>query len=183
MKHSSISMIKRYWRNTIILIIVTCSPASYAHLDAHVHGLAQVTIAIEDQTIEIEISAPAADLVGFEHVAKTESDIKSVADLATKLAKDADLFVLKARNCKLVNSTINTSSMTNQNQNQNSGVTDKVNKPSHNDGHSEVIAHYHYHCKKIENLSTITVTVFEKFPSVEKYRLCGLPVLNKVLSP
>jgi hypothetical protein len=59
MKHSSISMIKRYWRNTIILIIVTCSPASYAYLDAH--GLAQVTIAIEDQTIEIEISAPAAD--------------------------------------------------------------------------------------------------------------------------
>lgn len=170
MKHSSISMIKRYWRNTIILIIVTCSPASYAHLDAHVHGLAQVTIAIEDQTIEIEISAPAADLVGFEHVAKTESDIKSVADLATKLAKDADLFVLKAGNCKLVNHTINTSSMTNQNQNQNqnSGVTDKVNKPSHHGGHSEVIAHYHYHCKKIENLSTITVTVFEKFPSVEK---------------
>ncbi|WP_434952638.1 DUF2796 domain-containing protein [Shewanella sp. HL-SH4] len=164
MEHSSISMIKRYWRNTIILIIVTCSPASYAHLDAHVNGLAQVTIAIEDQTIEIEISAPAADLVGFEHVAKTESDIKSVADLATKLAKDADLFVLKAGNCKLVNSTINTSSMTNQN----SGVTDKVNKPSHNDGHSEVVAHYRYHCKKIENLSTITVTVFEKFPSIEK---------------
>ena len=35
--------------------------------EAHIHGLATLTLALEGNSLEIEFESPAANLVGFEH--------------------------------------------------------------------------------------------------------------------
>ncbi|MGB1290473.1 MAG: ZrgA family zinc uptake protein, partial [Porticoccaceae bacterium] len=50
-----------------VLVNATFAEQKAASLDAHVHGLSQLTIAVEGETVELEFSSPAMNLVGFEH--------------------------------------------------------------------------------------------------------------------
>ena len=42
------------------------------HHKAHVHGVAHLNVALEDNELYIEFISPAANIVGFEHQPKTE---------------------------------------------------------------------------------------------------------------
>jgi hypothetical protein len=44
--------------------------------DAHVHGIAEINIAVEGAKATVEFRAPAESVMGFEHEAKSESDKK-----------------------------------------------------------------------------------------------------------
>ena len=46
----------------------------HASLDAHEHGVASLNVALDGQTLEIQLQSPAMNLVGFEHEAKSEAD-------------------------------------------------------------------------------------------------------------
>ena len=39
--------------------------------DAHFHGLAELMVVAEDNTLELEFTSPAMSIVGFEHPAST----------------------------------------------------------------------------------------------------------------
>jgi hypothetical protein len=51
--------------------------------EAHVHGVAEINIAVEGSKAEIEFRAPAESIMGFEHEAKSNSD-KKKRDAALK---------------------------------------------------------------------------------------------------
>lgn len=70
---------------------------------AHVHGSAQINIALEGLKGEVEFEAPAAGVVGFEHEAKTAAQKKAVNDaLATLRSRGAELVIFPAASgCKL----------------------------------------------------------------------------------
>jgi len=57
-------------------LVVAAGPAASAEREhgAHEHGVGQLSLAVEGNTVEIEITAPGADIVGFEHAAETEAD-------------------------------------------------------------------------------------------------------------
>ena len=48
--------------------------AEKRHHEAHVHGVAEVNIAIDGNKADVEFRAPAESVMGFEHEAKSESD-------------------------------------------------------------------------------------------------------------
>ena len=50
--------------------------AEKRHSEAHVHGVAEINIAVEGSKADIEFRAPAESVMGFEHEAKSESDKK-----------------------------------------------------------------------------------------------------------
>ena len=62
----------------------------HASLDAHEHGVASLNVALDGQTLEIQLQSPAMNLVGFEHEAKSDADKAKVASEITKLAEDND---------------------------------------------------------------------------------------------
>lgn len=67
---------------------------------AHEHGHAQLNVAIEDEGIELELIAPGADIVGFEHAPGSDEDRAAVAAAVTKF--QAGLFSFpKAAGCAL----------------------------------------------------------------------------------
>jgi hypothetical protein len=97
---------------------------------AHVHGLAQINIALEGLKGEVEFEAPAAGVVGFEHEAKTAAQKKSVNDALNVLRTKGHELVQfpAAAGCKLTPKEVEV----------------------HREGaqHSEIHAHYDLACAK-----------------------------------
>ncbi len=48
-------------------------------LDAHVHGISTIELAIEDATVEVSLMSPGMDIVGFEYVASSTEEKSAVA--------------------------------------------------------------------------------------------------------
>jgi len=73
--------------------------ASMAHssetktLKAHEHGVGKLNIAFEHSQVMMELEAPGADIVGFEHPAESPEDKASVRTALNLLEKPLALFV------------------------------------------------------------------------------------------
>ena len=55
-------------------------------LDSHEHGVSRLKIALEGQTLEMELESPANDIVGFEHAPENKIQ-KSAVEKALSLLK------------------------------------------------------------------------------------------------
>lgn len=56
----------------------------------HAHGTTQVTLAVVDGTLELELSAPGMDLVGFEHAPGTPQQAQAIAQATATLERSGD---------------------------------------------------------------------------------------------
>jgi len=65
-----------------LLIILTFTNA-FA-LEAHVHGQAELSIGFDGAQGKVELTAPSESLFGFEHVAKSAAEKKTVEDVFNK---------------------------------------------------------------------------------------------------
>lgn len=61
-------------------------------LGAHEHGHSALNVAIEGDRIEMELIAPGADIVGFEHEAKSDEDVAAVEQAEATLGEPLTLF-------------------------------------------------------------------------------------------
>jgi uncharacterized protein YfcZ (UPF0381/DUF406 family) len=70
---------------------------------AHDHGAAEINIAVEGKTAQVEIHAPAMGVVGFEYIPTTAADKKKQADALAKLKANAASIVMfdAAAGCKV----------------------------------------------------------------------------------
>lgn len=89
-------MIRRTLPVYLALAATAVTAEESRQLDAHVHGTSNLNIAIDGQTIAMELHAPGADIVGFEHAAKSAEDRDAVATAVAALARPLDLFVVPA---------------------------------------------------------------------------------------
>ncbi|PRY23722.1 uncharacterized protein DUF2796 [Aliiruegeria haliotis] len=94
-------------RHTILipLVIGVTTPAmaeSTREMDAHVHGHGTLNIALEGGKVAMELIAPGADIVGFEHAAETDEDKAAVEAALDQLAHPQEMFSFpEAANCAL----------------------------------------------------------------------------------
>ena len=65
-------------------------------LDAHEHGVGELNIAIDGNQIAMELHAPGADIVGFEHAAESAQDRAAIETAVATLARPLALFGLPA---------------------------------------------------------------------------------------
>ena len=70
--------------------------AQHRELGAHQHGHGTLNIAIEGHKVSMELEVPGADIVGFEHAAKTKAQQAAVEKAKAQLAAPLSLFVLPA---------------------------------------------------------------------------------------
>jgi hypothetical protein len=61
--------------------------AEKRHAHTHVHGAADMNIVVEGKKVTVEFRSPAEDIMGFEHEAKSEADIKK-RDATMKTVKE-----------------------------------------------------------------------------------------------
>ncbi|WP_159821518.1 ZrgA family zinc uptake protein [Colwellia sp. 20A7] len=145
-----------------LLVHLDALARNNAHLSPHVHGVSELTVAVEKQSIELEIKYPAIDILGFEHKAKTAKDIEITNDVKIILSQHEELFAFTNSECLLMDQQLDISSIHNMNNTEDEKHNNKEVK------HHEVIASYHYHCKEVPTLLTITVNAFDHFSAIHQ---------------
>ncbi|MGI9492026.1 MAG: DUF2796 domain-containing protein [Geminicoccaceae bacterium] len=65
---------------------------SERELGAHEHGHSALNVAIEGDRVEMELIAPGADIVGFEHAAESEEDKAALEQAEVTLGEPLSLF-------------------------------------------------------------------------------------------
>ncbi|MGR5065282.1 zinc uptake protein ZrgA [Photobacterium sp. DNB22_13_2] len=146
--------------------------------DAHLHGVVEVNIAQDGQDLLMEIHAPGADIVGFEHAPQTDEQKTAIIDAIKQLKAPESLWVLTANaKCQLVES-VATETLTSQEAENHKGHDDHDSHDhddhghdhdSHDHGaHGEFSAQYTYKCSDINQLTEVKTQWFTHYPSTER---------------
>ncbi len=160
------------------LFAVSClsqSHAQQANLGTHVHGVSELNIVIEGNKIEIQLRTPAMNIVGFEHEASTKKQIKKVKQSEAKLHDHKALFSFSSGDCRLTQTQIDLANLIKNNVIEKDihdhHKSDSDNNHEHEDEasvHSEVVAHYHYDCEDMDDLSSLSLGFFDVFPAMQQ---------------
>ena len=85
------------------MLIGSQAYAAERELDAHQHGHGYLNIAIEGSTLYIGLETPGADIVDFEHPARSDDDKAAIEDAKGRLSDPIGLFGIPAEaSCTLV---------------------------------------------------------------------------------
>jgi hypothetical protein len=122
----------------------------------HVHGEAELTIAMENTSVQIQLIAPASDVVGFEHQPTTSEELKNFADAKDALSQASGLFVMTGGRCEIFDVEINMSG----------AVGEQHDAHEHHAVHNNITASYDFRCVSLDELSKIEINVFDMFPAI-----------------
>ena len=89
-----------------VIFMVNCTAVEHT---SHVHGVAEITMVIENGRLEIEVKSPAMNLVGFEHKASSQKHIAAVNKAELLLSNPKNIFSFSDGQCKLINKSIDLS--------------------------------------------------------------------------
>ena len=166
----------------VLILWGTVQAEERRHHGAHEHGVANLNVAIEGNSVYIEFSSPAANIVGFEHHPRTHEQKDAVADAVNNLQKGDLLFLLSAKSeSKLVKSSVETdidkdadhhSESEHAHSEEEHHDHEEKHSEDHGDAtehnrHSEFSAKYQFACQKPDRLSQIAVMLFRAFPGIE----------------
>ncbi|MGY3945155.1 DUF2796 domain-containing protein [Aeromonas tecta] len=143
---------------------------SHGH-GAHEHGHGHLNLVLDGNQLMIELLAPAADLVGFEHAAKTDAEKAQYAKAMAQLKQPDTLFRLDpAAGCSLTQQELN-APKDDHDHDKADGAKDEHH---HEDGHADMGAMYTYTCATPAKLSGLEATLFTVYPSLEKLSVQGI---------
>lgn len=147
-------------------------------LGAHVHGLGTLNIALENQRLELQLTSPAMNIVGFEYQPTTAADLQSIKAAQSNLSHAAELFVLSsAAQCRLTSVSIDNPLLTesdthaHEHEHEHEHESQPAAQIAEHQ-HSDISAHYQYHCAKPARLNSIDLTgLFKLFSQTEKIQV------------
>lgn len=138
-----------------------------AQLGSHVHGMAQLDVVQEGSMLLASLKAPAADLVGFEHVAHEEEQINQVYDLVGRMNLPDTFWNLpEAAGCEAEEIHVEHHLLEDEQDHDHDHDHDHNDEQDHDAAHSDVIVDYYYHCEQPEQLEQIRVNLFNTYPSL-----------------
>lgn len=140
----------------------------------HLHGFAELTLAIEANTLEIQFASPAANIVGFEHKARHAEQKQVVNNAQSMLAAAKQIFSFSGSSCTVqqVNVDVN-AVLGDAPRHKHEGGHHQPHDDSA-DNHSEISATYYYTCQHGDKLDSITVNLIKYFPAIEKIQVLWL---------
>ena len=158
-------------------------------LDAHQHGQGTVNIVLEGSALLIELIAPGADIVGFEHAPSVAAERSAVAAAKERLSDPMGLFPLAPKaDCTVKSADVSVEGV----GDQEAEIADRDDSHDHDkdDGHdhdkddshdhdkdgshekgkmhSVFHAEYMLTCKKSELIDEIRTNFFVQFPRSRK---------------
>jgi len=152
---------------------------------AHVHGIAELNVAVERTELYMEFISPAANIVGFEHYPRTEEQKAAVQKAMDTFKNWEKLFVLPSRaDCTLsdldVDTNIGGGAHTSDagDEHGHAAASEVHDEEVHHGGsenehagegarHSEFKAVYHFLCGKPDKLTHADVMLPSVFPGIE----------------
>jgi hypothetical protein len=125
------------------LALALLASGAFAHEHgAHVHGTADLDVAIDEKTVTLSFTSPADNIYGFEHASTNAAESAVVVHAIAALRDPANLFTLNG-NCQLQTRTLNLPEL---------GKTE----------HSDVSGEFSYYCTKLP--TQIDLPIWGMFP-------------------
>ena len=137
--------------------------AESGYQQAHVHGVAELTLALEGPDLELVLTSPAISVVGFEHRASSPGQVEAVAEAKARLRDGTKLFTFTGTECALENVEVDVSAVLESDSEENAvhDEHDKHEPEKHhhegNESHSDFSAHYEYSCTDTSDLEALLV--------------------------
>ncbi len=162
--------------------IVSTAWAETAHQHgAHVHGIGQLNVALDDHALLIEWESPAANIVGFEHRPHSEAEKRRVAEAVARLKDAKALFEWPAKAaCRVQDVEVHSDLLPGAGEKEDDHdyhdhdeAGHKEDDHDHHDAHEkheEGESHadfritYTFHCDHPEVLAHLDVELFRRFP-------------------
>ncbi len=177
------------WSAALWLAAAANAAAAAEHA-AHVHGVTKLNVAIEGETVEMELIAPGADIVGFEHEPESAKDKAAVKSATATLEDGAGLFVFpQEADCRLMKAEVESAALEHDHgddhaekshgeehaeeahgeEHADKGHGEEHAHEAHGDEHAEEAhgefhARYRFRCTRPDRLTHVDVRFFEKFP-------------------
>jgi len=162
--------------------------AETAHREhgAHQHGVAQLTIALSQHEIELELHSPAYNILGFEHAPSTEQQQQLVVKQFAALNQPADLLNWNTA-CQLESTAIESPFKVKTHHDEHEEAKHKhhdeheeaehehhdkheeaeyEHHDEHKETHSDIAVVYNYHCQSMPTLLDIK-GLLTHFPNFE----------------
>ncbi|WP_120511808.1 zinc uptake protein ZrgA [Photobacterium salinisoli] len=181
----------------LLISAATCAAPAWAYTqhEAHIHGQVELNMAQDGNDLLLEITAPAVDVIGFEHPPETEAEQQVLKDAVLKLNRPENLLAINAAaGCQLheqhVSHTLSEHAETHDHEkhgDHDHDEHDEHDEHDHHEGHDhhdhgkhsghehgehgEFSIQYTYQCDTIDKLSTLTLKWFSQFPATEKIQL------------
>ena len=125
---------------------------------AHVHGASKLDLAVEGQTILMELSAPANDIIGFETLPQTDKQRATVEQAMDTLRDPLRLFTPSpAAGCTVASASAELVF--------GEGRDDPASEEA---GHAEFRGRYSLVCKNVAALQGIDFPYFKAFPRTDE---------------
>ncbi|MBE3869089.1 DUF2796 domain-containing protein [Vibrio parahaemolyticus] len=154
----------------------------YRQHSAHVHGHVEFNIAQDGSDLLLEITAPGADVVGFEHAPENAEQEKTLQHALATLEDSNALFAINPQaQCEIeefhVEHTLGGQHEEHEHHDHEGHDHDEHAHHDH-DGHEghdhsehsdhgEFTVQYRFHCAQVGELSRIQTDWFNQFPSTE----------------
>lgn len=140
----------------------------------HEHGVASLSLAVDNKGLEISLDSPAANLVGFEHQPSTNEQSQQVAKVKAQLENPTSLFdIPAAAECSLTKTElqaalmqINSDSETAKPEHKQAGEKHEHEPEEH--AHSDIEATWQFTCAKPAELGSLSTKLFAAFPAIKK---------------
>jgi hypothetical protein len=137
---------------------------------AHVHGIAHMSIAAEGSRILVELTSPAANLIGFERAPRTDDERATLALAKENLmAGDAMIRFNTEAACRLETAEIDTAFAEADHGDSHGHTQD----PTHlhgadEDAHADFAVTYSFECDRPSELGSAALGLFAGFPALER---------------
>ncbi|MBT1450102.1 DUF2796 domain-containing protein [Glaciecola sp. XM2] len=174
-------------QNSLVIgLLVSLSTFTYGSTNAHIHGQADFTVAMEANLVHMQLTLPAGDAIGFEHNPTNQQEQQKLNDAKAKLQEVSTLFVLNTQQCEIVESIVEfgTDNALKGSFESNSMLQD-VGRDEHEHGHqhnhdhtdkhasteskhqhNNIIAQYMLECSSADALKNMSVNLFDIFPAI-----------------
>lgn len=153
-------------------------------LDSHEHGVGELNIAVDGNTVAMEFHAPGADIVGFEYAAESAEDRRAIDAAVATLARPLELFVLPpAAECSVVQASAELESEDSHDDHGEGHDDDHAEEheeheeehaDGHDDDHADEAGHTEFHaeymltCGNPTAISEITFAYFDTFENARE---------------
>ncbi len=136
--------------------------------EAHVHGKAQLLVALEGNTLEIEFLSPAMNIVGFEHQPAHETQFRAIESAVETLKQPGLLFGLpSAAKCHPITVQAESPLDEHREHEQDHDHSKQASHDHEEETHGDFKVNYGFRCVEISRLDSIAVKIFKKFPGTE----------------
>jgi hypothetical protein len=167
---------------TTALLFTLATTTAQAEQPPHEHGAARLQLAALEDQLDIELTTPAYNLIGFEHAPTDDAERRAANTALALLAAPAQLFRLTpAAGCELQRQQVDAGALAEAEAEHHDASTAHHHKHEHEhehhhdhaeaDGahrHTDLHASYSFRCANLRALAHIDIALFERFPRLER---------------